>query len=214
MAANSNNQRTRKDPRKEATRQAIIEAAETLFAQQGIDGVSLRQIGSAIGSSNTSVVAYHFGDKESLLEAIFHYRLPAIDARRQSLLQQAIDNGVAEDPLQLLRALWLPLFEQTNDAGQHSYAGFMSVLMFSTLGGIRLTLNTDYPTAIELAERMQALMTPAQRALFDSRVLMSTVMVTGTLKMIDQPDTAMNGQRLFEDTLRMACAALFAHTGE
>lgn len=193
---------------------AIVETAETLFAQQGIDAVSLRQIGSAIGSSNTSVVAYHFGNKESLLEAIFHYRLPDIEARRQSLFQQAVEAGQDSDPLQLMRALWLPLFEQTNDEGEHSYAGFMSTLMYSSLGGVRLALNSDYPTAIAISERLKALMTPAQRQLFDSRVLMNTVMITGALKMIDQSDLSVDGSQMFEDTLQMASAALFAPTGE
>ncbi|MYM64003.1 TetR/AcrR family transcriptional regulator [Pseudomaricurvus sp. HS19] len=202
--------RTRNDPRKEATRIAIMEAAETLFAQSGIEGVSLRQIGAAIGSSNTSVVAYHFGSKEALVEAIFHYRLPAIDARRRELLQEALGAGNGNDPLTLLRAIWLPLFEQVNETGQHSYAGFMSMLMYSTVGDIRLAVSSDYPTTNELGERLQAAMPDALKPLFDTRMLMNTVMVTGALKMIDQAPAAVDGAPLFADTLRMAAAALLA----
>ena len=172
--------RTRKDPRREATRIAIIEAAETLFATNGIDGVSLRQIGSAIGSSNTSVVAYHFGNKESLVEAIFHYRLPAIEARRLALLEEARRSGKTGDTFWLLRALWLPLLEQVNGSGVHSYAGFMSALMHSSMGAVRLAVNSQYPTTIELADCLRASMPEALRPQFDSRVLMTTVMVTGS----------------------------------
>ncbi len=202
--------RTRNDPRKEATRIAIIEAAETLFAQSGIDGVSLRQIGAAIGSSNTSVVAYHFGTKEALVEAIFHYRLPAIESRRQQLLQAAIEAGTDSEAFSLLRALWLPLYEQINSEGQHSYAGFLSMLMYSSIGATRLALNADYPTAIELGERLQVAMPETVKPLFDTRVLMITVMVAGALKMIDQAVLPLDGALLFEDTLRMASAALYA----
>lgn len=206
--------RTRIDPRKEATRVAIIEAAETLFAQSGIDGVSLRQIGAAIGSSNTSVVAYHFGSKEALVEAIFHYRLPAIDARRQALLDTACQSGADSDALNLLGALWLPLFEQVNEKGQHSYAGFMSMLMYSAIGDIRLAVSADYPATTELGERLRRVMGPALQPLFDSRVLINTVMITGALKMIDQADIPLHAEQLFQDTLRMAAAALLAPKGE
>ncbi len=57
MADRPATRRTRNDPRRAATRAAITETAETLFAEHGIDGVSLRQIGTAVGSANTSGVA-------------------------------------------------------------------------------------------------------------------------------------------------------------
>ena len=78
-------QRRRSDSRREVTTLAIIEAAESLFAQQGVDAVSLRQIGSAIGARNTAVVLYHFGDKEALIEAILGHRLPSFERRRAEL---------------------------------------------------------------------------------------------------------------------------------
>ncbi len=40
----------------------IIRAAERLFAAQGIDGVSLREINRSAGQSNTGAVQHHFGD--------------------------------------------------------------------------------------------------------------------------------------------------------
>lgn len=214
MAEASSSRRTRKDPRKEATRIAVIEAAEALFAQGGIEGVSLRQIGSAIGSSNTSVVAYHFGSKEALVEAIFHYRLPAIEARRRELLEEAHQNGTSGDTFTLLRALWLPLLEQENSNGMHSYAGFMSALMHSIMGTVRLGLNSQYPTTNELAGCLQASMPEALRPQFDNRILMTTVMITGALKLIDQGEAAVNAHALFTDTLRMSSAAMLAPTGD
>ncbi len=193
---------------------AIIEAAETLFAENGIDGVSLRQIGSAIGSSNTSVVAYHFGSKEALLEAIFHYRLPAIEMRRAELLAAARQAGMAGEVFRLLQALWLPLFEQVNSEGARSYAGFLSALMHSSMGSVRLALNIDYPTSLELGDCLKAALPENLHPQFDARLLMTTVMITGALKFIDRGEVAADAQALFTDTLRMAAAALLAPTGE
>jgi AcrR family transcriptional regulator len=88
--------RTRLDPRREATQTALIEAAEMMFAGAGVDGISTRQIGAAIGSLNTNVVAYHFGSKHALIDAIFRHRLSAIDRRRAALLIEADKDRSAE----------------------------------------------------------------------------------------------------------------------
>lgn len=207
--------RTRNDPRKEATRVAIIEAAETLFAENSLDSVSLRQIGAAIGSANKSVVAYHFGSKEALVEAIFHYRLPGIDARRMELLQEAKQNGREGDMYHLLKAVWLPLYEQVNQQGAHSFSGFLAAMMHSDMGDIRIALDTNYPVTTQLGKAVRQAMPKLLRTHFDSRMRIVTLMVTGTLKMIDHADSnrhARHGLSLFEDTLEMASAALFAPT--
>ncbi len=163
MPGSSAPRRRRNDPRKAATRAAIIEAAEVLFAIHGIEGVSLRQIGSAIGSANTSVVSYHFGSREALVEAIFHYRLPDIEARRKALLDEVRQDGAHSSVFHLLRALWLPLFEQVNDEGVHSYAGFMTALTQSRLGEVRLKLNTEYPVTNKLAGSLKQAIPKALR---------------------------------------------------
>ena len=46
-----------------STKEQIVLAAEGLFAERGIEGVSLRQIGTAAGNGNNSAVQYHFGTK-------------------------------------------------------------------------------------------------------------------------------------------------------
>src|SRR5262245_32536031 len=47
-----------------------MRAAEQLFAQQGVDRVSLREIAIAAGQRNVSAATYHFGSKRELIEAI------------------------------------------------------------------------------------------------------------------------------------------------
>ncbi len=48
----------------------ILEAARKLFAQQGFDGTSVKQICEAAGV-NISLVSYYFGGKEKVLSALF-----------------------------------------------------------------------------------------------------------------------------------------------
>lgn len=208
------------DPRTEATRVAIIEAAESLFADAGIDGVSLRQIGSVAGSSNPGVVVYHFKDKAGLLDAIFHYRLPAIDRRRGELLK-AIECSEEDSEkghtalLALLRALWLPLLEQVDSDGRHSYARFMGALIRSDWGGRRMMINDNYPETMRLSALIKKAMPVSSRDYFAERMNMSAIMITGTLQRIDQlaavGKTSKKQQALlFNDALTMTSAAVGA----
>ncbi len=51
----------------------ILEIAEKLFAENGFDGTSIRQI-SKKADINIAMISYYFGSKEKLLEALLLYR--------------------------------------------------------------------------------------------------------------------------------------------
>jgi AcrR family transcriptional regulator len=72
----------------QSTKEQILLAAERLIADHGVDGVSMRQIGAAVGSGNNSAVLYHFGSKEKLVQAIFDHRLPRLRERRARLVAE------------------------------------------------------------------------------------------------------------------------------
>lgn len=78
------------EPRGEATRQRILDAAETLFSRHGINGVSLRTI---VGEAavNTAAVHYHFGSKQGLLEAVFARHAAPVAEERLALLKECAD---------------------------------------------------------------------------------------------------------------------------
>lgn len=71
--------------RGEATRLAILDAAERLFAEQGIERVSHRQISAAAGQGNNAAVGYHFGTTADLVEAIVARHGAPVDDHRQRL---------------------------------------------------------------------------------------------------------------------------------
>ncbi len=79
------------------TQLVLIRTAERLFAERGIDAVSLRQIGTAAGMRMSGTVAYHFGDKEGLIRAIIADRDVAIDERRSELLAELERRGRTRD---------------------------------------------------------------------------------------------------------------------
>jgi AcrR family transcriptional regulator len=96
------------------TRTRLITAAEQLFAERGVDAVSLNEINRAAGQRNASALQYHFGDRAGLLKAIMDKHGPDVDARRDVLLQQYRDAGQA-DLRALAAALVLPVAAKLSD---------------------------------------------------------------------------------------------------
>ena len=97
-----------------ATRRNIVSAAERLFADKGLDGVSLVEIGLAAGQKNRSAVQYHFGDKAGLIGAIRNKHRPAIDRRRIERLD-ALEADEQTNLRDFVDALVYPLAEELLD---------------------------------------------------------------------------------------------------
>ncbi|MEN3541003.1 helix-turn-helix domain-containing protein [Microbispora sp. ZYX-F-249] len=72
----------------ETTVRRLVDAAERLFAERGIDAVSLREINAAAGQRNSTALQYHFGDRAGLLKAVLAKHRPEIEARRHQLLDE------------------------------------------------------------------------------------------------------------------------------
>ena len=101
------------------TRRRIVEAAEILFARQGLD-VPLQDITRAAGQRNAGAIHYHFGGREGLLRAIVEQHVPLVYARRQALL--ALARTCPQDVRGFARAIVLPVTELLNGSpGDRAY---------------------------------------------------------------------------------------------
>lgn len=96
------------------TRRRLLDAGERLFAERGIDAVSLAELTQAAGLHNTGAVHYYFGGREQLLAAIVDEHRDALDARRAELLDQAEAAGPV-GPAELVRCLVAPMAELLDD---------------------------------------------------------------------------------------------------
>src|SRR5262245_36716066 len=65
-----------------STRERLLDSAERLFAERGIQGVSLRTINAAAKARNASAAHYHFQSKEGLIRAIVARRMDELSERR------------------------------------------------------------------------------------------------------------------------------------
>ena len=102
-------------PTADGTRARLINAAERLFAERGIDGVSLREINRASGAKNAVAVQYHFDDRGGVVRAILEKHRPAVEASRHALLDEFEDSGGDNDLRFLSGALVRPLAEKLSD---------------------------------------------------------------------------------------------------
>lgn len=74
------------------TKGRILDATEQLVAEQGFDGVSLRDITTGAGV-NVAAVNYHFGSKEKLYEAVQCRYINPVNEERLALLAKVVAEG-------------------------------------------------------------------------------------------------------------------------
>lgn len=74
----------------ERTRERILDVAEQLFSEHGLDGVSMRQI-AARACAPLALANYHFTSKEGLYRAALQRRIDAVSAERRAALSKACD---------------------------------------------------------------------------------------------------------------------------
>jgi AcrR family transcriptional regulator len=109
------------------TREALILAGERLFAEHGINGVSLRQINTGAGQKNSSAAHYHFGSKEALIKAIHSYRLERVNHRRHAWLEKLHADGKQDDVRAIVETIVHPIVEEIHETpGGSHYIRFLA----------------------------------------------------------------------------------------
>lgn len=97
-----------------STKERILGAAETLFAQHGFAGTSLRQVTSR-ADVNLAAVNYHFGSKENLINEVFRRRMDEMSQARLTALAAARALPAAERLQAVLAAFIEPALALTLD---------------------------------------------------------------------------------------------------
>jgi len=107
-------------------KEKMIFVGEVLFAEQGINGASMREIAAKAGQRNNYAVQYHFGSREGLVRAIFEYRMEQMESDRSAMLKMAAENDLLMDARTLLDIIMIPQLALEDSDGNHSYASFLS----------------------------------------------------------------------------------------
>ena len=81
-----------------ATQDQILDAAEALFARQGLNRTTIKEIGAAAGQ-NPALLYYYFGNKEALYRAVLGRTVQALIERGGAILEHTAN------PADAIRAL-------------------------------------------------------------------------------------------------------------
>lgn len=80
----------------EASKRKLILAAIKMFAEHGVDSVSLRMINREAGHKNNSALHYHFGNKLGLIEAVDFFIQQHFDELREPKLSSLEERARVE----------------------------------------------------------------------------------------------------------------------
>jgi AcrR family transcriptional regulator len=185
---------------------ALIEAGERLIAEQGLR-VPLREIGQAAGSANKVAVQYHFGDRDSLIDAIFRYRLPQLEERRSVMLAQVQADGGEKDTNSLLEVLLRPIAEVVDQEGRRSFAGFQYQLI-STARSARAAFDPLAPVAKKVTGLVRKSLHRLDQKTFNRRLGSASLTFLDTLVRLEE-EGAIDSNGI-DEALTLAVAVLTA----
>jgi AcrR family transcriptional regulator len=209
-----------------ATRQRLLDAAESLFMEHGFEATSLRAI-TAAADVNLAAVNYHFGSKEELFQAVLTRRLDPMNQQRVDLLT-ALEQAAAPDPVpcaKILSAMFIPALALARDPAQGG-TDFLRLLgraYADPAPFIRQFLSDQYATMIARFKAAFARALPelpkrelSWRLHFIMGALSYTLAGTDVLKLIEelQPDERPNDERLLQRLAPFLLAGLTAPLGE
>lgn len=196
----------------------IMAAAEWLFAEQGIEAVSLRQIAVAAGNGNNNAVKYYFGSKGGLIDAIFEHRVLQMEDVRRADLEQAREQNKLDDALTLTQILCLPHLQLRNTEGKHPYAGFISQYLtrYRARGMLHAAdiLSESGLVLTELLSLIEQRIAYVPNALVNSRIALSNLVFVNMLVRWDNMPAAEQRATDFDelvlDTLEISTGLLCA----
>lgn len=160
------------------TRRQIVDAAEALFAEHGVDNVTLLDIARASGQKNRNAPQYHFGDKAGLINAVLDKHSDLISLRRRQMMAALVQNGPPTLKA-LVEVYVLPVARHVADSENNlTYLLIICQLMTS---GAYAPLYADradrYPELQQLRKLLTRTMTASGRAQREAKTLLIQTMV-------------------------------------
>jgi AcrR family transcriptional regulator len=131
------------------TKHALLDAAERLFASQGIQETTLRAI-TQEADANLASVNYHFGSKDGLIRAVLDRRIQPMNDERLRLLD-SYEAQAGDRPVQLesvVHAFVAPAF-RLGDSDSQTFAAMLGRLHFERDDNLQALLHQSFEQVIE-----------------------------------------------------------------
>ncbi len=132
-----------------STKNKILDAAESLFAEKGFNGTSLREITSR-AEVNLAAVNYHFGSKKELIKAVMSRYMNELSPKLEASLQLVKDSEEQPTLVEVFSAFIEPLLS-LNEFKENGTSNFLQLLgrgYTDSQGFLRWFLTTEYPNVI------------------------------------------------------------------
>ena len=126
------------------THDRIFLAAERLFADNGFDGVSVREIVQA-ADVNLAAVSYHFGSKSELFLAVFRRRTRQLNHERALLLRAAEGEHIGAPSVEAVLRAYIapPILWRAAESGRATTSRFLARAIAAPTSELRAILEVD-----------------------------------------------------------------------
>lgn len=201
------------------TRELLLQVAERLFAERGLDDVSMRLISREAGQKNTSSVHYHFGNREAVIVAVLERRMSVINRNRLQTLAELKARSQDIDLREVVALFVNPLAEHVRNMAQGgAYVRFLAQAYASTEIDIADLARGRWDQSLnEFAKLARHKLPNLPDEIFRSRVNMLIRTVVYMLADMERDivmgranNTHLSAERQVEDMINMQTAALTA----
>ena len=115
---------------------AVLDAAERLFGEHGLESVSIRDIAKAANVS-ISVIYHHFGSKAELLRTLLRLRLTELGGVREAVFAEQ-EVAASPDLRRILYGIIAPVARlRAADSGRQATMQFLARALVSTLPEVK-----------------------------------------------------------------------------
>lgn len=164
---------------KKDTKTAIMDTAEMMMAEHGVNGVSIRAI-LAEARANPAALHYHFNSRDGLIEAMIarYGRIPSL--RRLEMISEFDRTGsvpTAQDVVNFIVDPMIDLLEQKGEAGRR-FLRFVARLQSDRTGLHHLEERKYFP---EIRERLRSMLQQACPNVPETELELRITMVIDTM---------------------------------
>jgi len=190
------------------TKQKLVDTAERLFAEQGVDQVKLVDVSREAGQKNRNAAQYHFGDRLGLINAVLDKHGELIAEQRRLML----DRLEGKDDLclrELIEAQVLPVANHVESHPNGQAYLMLNRELSNSREHLKLSLQRvdDLPEVLRLQRLMRPLLPPHSPEKMKAKMLLLRCMLfNGLANFYDLNPEGDSGP--FVDTLCASMAAV------